>query len=247
MGWRRRAARMALLVIAVAGVLAWANREALLKGAGTFLLDPDAVAKADLAVVVRGDEIRFDRSLKAAALVRDGWTDRIYVSSALDDLAARNLAAKGAVLASAQDNIVSVLLQRGVPCARIAVDTSPPGGGTAGEMRRLRAFMLSSGVKSALLVTSWFHTRRVKRTAAAILPEFRLAVLAADDEDVARRWWRQRYVAQTVVEEYGKLMLAKLAINAGFGDDPPTEQAPGRVGQPVRCAGPAAGAPRAGD
>jgi hypothetical protein len=112
-------------------------------------------------------------------------------------------------------------------------------------MRRLRAFMTSRGLKSALLVTSWFHTRRVKRTAAAVLPGFRLAVLAADDEEVAQRWWRQRYVAQTVVEEYGKLALAKLAINPHFADDPPSEQPPGGLGPPAACAGASAGAPRA--
>jgi len=246
MGWRRRAARLALLTLAVGIVLAWIWRDALLRRAGTFLLDADAAAKADVVVVVRGDEIRFDRALKAAALVRDGWSDRIYVSSALADPAARVLAVKGVVLPSAQDDIVSVLVQRGVPCERITVDAGPPGGGTEGEMRRLRAFMTSRGLTSALLVTSWFHTRRVKRTAAAILPEFRRAVLAADDEDAAQHWWSQRYVAQTVVEEYGKLALAMLAITPRFADDPPSEQPPGRAGPPAQCAGAAAGAPGSG-
>jgi len=246
MGWRRRAARLAVLVLAIGGVLAWFNREALLRRTGTFLLRTDAVAKADVAVVVRGDEIRFDRAMKAAALVRDGWTDRIYVSSALADPPARALATKGVILPSAQDDIVSVLLQRGVPCERIVVDASPPGGGTEGEMRRLRAFMTSRGLTSALLVTSWFHTRRVKRTAAAILPEFRLAVLPADDEEAAQRWWRKRYVAQTVIEEYGKLMLAGLAIDPHFADDPPSEQPPGRLGPPAGCAGASVAAPSTG-
>jgi uncharacterized SAM-binding protein YcdF (DUF218 family) len=245
MGWGRRAARLALLVFAIGVGLAWLNREVLLRRTGTFLLAVDAVAKADVAVVVRGDEIRFDRAMKVAALVREGWTDRVYVSSALADPAARALAAKGVVLPSTQDDIVSVLMQRGVACERIVVDASPPGGGTEGEMRRLRAFMSSRGLKSALLVTSWFHTRRVKRSAAAILPEFRLAVLASDDEEVAQRWWRQRYVAQTVVEEYGKLMLAKLAISPHFADDPPSEQAPGGVGPPAQCAGADVGVPSA--
>jgi len=246
MGRRRRAALLALLVLAAAGALAWTNREALLRAAGTFLLDPDAVAKADIAVVMRGDETRFDRAVKAAALVRDGWTDRIYVSSALADLAARDLAARGVVLPSAQDAIVSVLTQRGVPCERIVVDASPPGGGTAGEMRRLRAFMTATGLKSALLVTSWFHTRRVKRTAAAVLPELRLAVLASDDDEVAQRWWRQRYVAQAVIEEYAKLVLTKLALDPRFGDDPPSPQPAGPPGPPARCAGAAPGSPRTG-
>ena len=229
----------------MAGVLAWIGRDALLKRAGSFLLDPDAVAKADVAVVVRGDEVRFDRAVKAAALVRDGWTDRIYVSSALDDLAARALARKGVVVAGGQDNIASVLVQQGVPCERILLDAGPPGGGTVGEMRRLRAFMRSNGLESALLVTSWFHTRRVKRTAAAILPGFRLAVLAADDEDAAQRWWRQRYVTQTVVEEYGKLLLSGLAINPSFGDDPPSAPPEMRPRPPAPCAGSSPAAPRA--
>ena len=184
MGWRRRAVRLALFVFVIAALLAWINREALLRGTGTFLLDPDAVAKADVAVVMRGDDIRFDRTVKAAALMRAGWTDRIYVSSALDDLAARDLAAKGVVLPSAQDNIVSVLVQRGVPCERIVVDAGPPGGGTAGEPRRLRAFCYQA-VEIRAAGHELVPYRRVKRTAAAILPEFRLAVVAADDEDVA--------------------------------------------------------------
>jgi uncharacterized SAM-binding protein YcdF (DUF218 family) len=245
MGWRRRAARLALLVLAIVCVLAWVNREALLRRAGMFLLEGDVAAKADVAVVVRGDEIRFDRALKAAGLFHDGFIDRIYVSSALDDLAARALADKAVRVASGQDNIVSVLVQQGVPCERIMVDGSMPGGGTDGEMRRLRAFMKSSGLTSALLVTSWFHAHRLKRTAAAVLPEFRIAVIAADPP-AAQDWWRRRYVAQTVFEEYVKLALSTMAITPGFSDDPPSGERMGPVRQPPQCAVAAPSAPPAG-
>ena len=243
MGWRRRAARLGVLAFAIACVLTWVNRENLLRRAGTFLLDQDGAAKADVAVVVRGDEIRFGRALKATALLRGGFTDRVYVSSALDDLAARTLADRGIAVSSGQDNIVGVLAQLGVPCEDIIMDASPPGGGTAGEMRRLRDFMKATGLKSALLVTSWFHTRRLKLTAAKILPEFQIAVVAADDAGAAQDWWRQRYVAQTVFEEYVKLLFFKLAITPGFSDDPPSGGAPGHLRQSPQCAATGPGSP----
>jgi uncharacterized SAM-binding protein YcdF (DUF218 family) len=220
----RRARRLgvALAAAAVLGVLAWIFRADLLSGAGAFLVREQAPSHAEVAVVIRGDETTFDRALKAAELFNAGLAAQVYVSSALDDLAAGGLRSRGVSLRSGRDRIVSVLAQRGVPCDRIVVDSAPPGGGTVGELRRVAAFVKSRGLASAILVTSWFHSRRVEAIAAGLLPQVAVRVVAARGEASERNWWRHRYVALTVAEEYLKLIAYELGIVPGFSDDPKT-------------------------
>jgi uncharacterized SAM-binding protein YcdF (DUF218 family) len=218
----RRARRLGLAVAAAAlvGVFGWFFREPLLAGAGAFLVRQDAPAKADIIVVVRGDEVFLDRTLKAAELFKAGLAPNIYVSSALDDEAASRLHDRGISLDSGQERIVYVLAQAGVPCAHIVVDSAASGGGTAGEMRRVRTFVKSRGAASVILVTSWFHSRRVGMIAASTLADVSVLVVAADSVATERNWWHHRFLAVTVVEEYFKLLLQTLAIAPRFDDDP---------------------------
>jgi uncharacterized SAM-binding protein YcdF (DUF218 family) len=232
---RARCLGLAIAAAAIIGLLGWISRETLLGGAGAFLLRQDAPSAADVIVVVRGDEVRFDRALKAAELFNAGLAPLVYVSSALDDLAAAALQARGISTASGQDKVVGVLVQRGVPCGRIAVDTGLPGGGTAGEMRRVGAFAKSRGIASAILVTSWFHSRRLRLVAETTLPDVRVRIVAADAQAAEHNWWRRRYLALTVAEEYLKLLSYKLGIAASFADDPRAGGTATYLEPPSRC------------
>jgi uncharacterized SAM-binding protein YcdF (DUF218 family) len=231
-----RAARIGCVAAAAASVclVLFASRGAVLRATGAFLLRQDPPSAADVIVVVRGDEVHFDRALKAVELFDEGFASRIYVSSALDDLAAAELRAHGVVAASARDNLVGVLVQRGVPCDRIVVDGGPPGGGTEGEMHRVRAFARARDLTSAILVTSWFHTRRVKAIARRVLGDFKLFIVAAD-ADSARDWWQRRYLALGVVDEYLKLIAYELGLAPRFADDPEAGDAAARLGPPSPC------------
>lgn len=220
----KRSAHVAL-IIAIGAVVVFGGyslRYRLLVAAGKFLERADAPFAADVIVVIRGDEVYFNRALTAARLFNQGLAPRVYVSSALDDLAAAALQARGVTMPKAQDNVASVLMQSHVACAQILLDHDEPGGGTAGELNRIKAMLTARGYSSAVLVTSWYHTRRLRLLANAAFGNAKIsfAVVAAEEPTNAASWWRRRYVAIAVLEEYVKLSMAWLPFQPRFGDDP---------------------------
>lgn len=216
--------RIAFIVALCAFILlaGYRFRNPILAAAGQFLDRTDSPFRADVVVVVRGDEVYYNRALRAAGLFDQGLAPQIYVSSALDDLAAYSLRGRGIVLNKAQDNIAAVLIQSHVPCGQILLDQSQPGGGTLGEINRLKEVMTTRGYSTALLVTSWYHSRRlralIKRSFADSGKSF--AIIASNELTNSTNWWLRRYVAIAVLEEYVKLFLEWLPFQLRFDDDP---------------------------
>jgi uncharacterized SAM-binding protein YcdF (DUF218 family) len=201
----------------------WMARAELLQRAGGGVLeDAAAPVPAELVMVLRGDEVEFARAQEGSRLLHQGFSNRIYVSSALDDRGALRLRGEGIDVASPQRRIVSVLRQAGVACDAILVDLAPPGGGTAGELRRLRRVMQARDLHSVVIATSWYHTHRSRLLAAAILAPTGIAatVVRAGHESDSAQWWRQRYLAVTVLEEFVKLALEGWIGSPAFADDP---------------------------
>ena len=213
---------VATVLVALLLVPLYAAREVALDTLGRTLVKSDAPSRVDILVVMRGDEIRFERALAVADLYSTGYARQIYVSSALNDAAGLALASRGASLPTAQENIARVLLQRGVPCGAIVLDGSPPGGGTLGEARRIVAFMSSRGLSSALIVTSWFHSRRTSWIVESVLGASGKhgLVVVASGEVGPHNWWVFRYDAIAVLEEFIKLALHVSIGWLKFRDDP---------------------------
>jgi uncharacterized SAM-binding protein YcdF (DUF218 family) len=234
----RRRALIAGIAIAAFVLALYLFRLPILTGLGRMLVAAAPPVHADVLVVLRGDETYFERTLTAASLFHTGYADRIYVSSALVDLATAGLRQHGLNMTSAQDNIVSILLQKNVPCDRIDVDASVPGGGTVGEARRLAAFMSQRKFSNALVVTSWFHTRRTSWIMNSVLGKSgkTAVVVVADGPIGPKNWWRYRYTSLTVLEEFIKLGFYAVGGGAEFVDDPPrTADQAGSAGTPMNC------------
>jgi uncharacterized SAM-binding protein YcdF (DUF218 family) len=237
-----RAGRLALIAAGIAGA-AFAviaiERVPIMVGAGSFLDVGAAPVKADLIVVLRGDETYFERALTAADLFRRGFAPYVYVSSALSDLAEAALAARGIRVSSPQQTMASVLMQSGIPCGRILLDRSPPGGGTVGELKRVRATLQARGLHSALVVTSWFHARRARLIAHRVIEQQGLSavILVANGETGPQNWWHYRYLAITVLEEYAKYLIQLFPGQLSFVDDPePTNRPKPQLQPPAPCA-----------
>lgn len=237
-----RAGRRFLLGAGLAGAVlaaAAAWHVPILIEAGSLLETHAAPVKSDLLVVVRGDETYFERALAAADLFRHEYASYVYVSSALSDLAEASLGARGVRVSSPQETIASVLMQSGVPCSRILLDRSPPGGGTVGEFKRVDAALRARGFRSVLIVTSWFHARRARVIARKVIGQegFSATVVAAASETGPRNWWHYRYLAITVLEEYAKLLMRLLPGRLEFYDDPgPENLTVSRLEPPSQCA-----------
>jgi uncharacterized SAM-binding protein YcdF (DUF218 family) len=195
---------------------------AALETIGNVLRHQDEAVASDMIVVIRGDEFEFRRTITAAELLRHGLAKRIYVSSALNDASGEALREQGVYLLTPQERIASILVKLGAPCEAIVLDRGPGGGGTVGEMHRIRNAMSRLEVRSVLLVTSWYHSGRVARLARNALGRANLEsrVIVAQDTAGPGNWWHQRYVSITVLEEIVKTVLGFLPATVSFADEP---------------------------
>lgn len=213
-----------LVVLFVASYACWYGREVILLNLGEFLFDAVGHEKSDVIVVLRGDR-NYARVLEAARLFQNGDSDCIYISTALVDEGNRKLKERGVELPSEQQRLKSILIQLGTPQEQIMLGYRVPGGGTLGEVKRIKAVMLERKFDKAIIVTSWWHTRRTNKICEEIFDgtDMRVyAVAARNDVSNPSNWWKYRYEALNVLEEFPKLLICCLLPSSSltFNDDP---------------------------
>ncbi|MBK8316636.1 MAG: YdcF family protein [Acidobacteria bacterium] len=154
------------------------------------LIRRDPVDKADLIVALGGDA-RCNRERRAVELYRQGLGSRVVVSGIQY--------AWGFHSADAAKRYVVSL---GVPESDVlAIREST---NTRSEARILRRMMQENGWKTAIIVTSPYHSRRAMYTFEKINPDYRF--ISSPYEPMAgdwqpERWWAHRmYVGLTVKE-----------------------------------------------
>jgi len=180
--------------------------------------------KSDVIVVLRGDR-NYNRTLEAARLFINGYADYIYISTELVDKSCRKLKEYGVELPSEQVRIRSILIQLGIPEEKILIGQREPGGGTQGEVQRIKAMMLESNFKKAIIVTNWWHTRRTHKFCQKVFDGTGIQVLvvaAKNDKSNPSNWFNYRYEALNVLEEFPKLLIYYFSpsSNLSFNDDP---------------------------
>ena len=175
----------------------------LLRAAGNWLcIRTPLPRKADLIYVYAGGE--FERTPHAAALFHKGIAPRVMTAG---ELKTDKLRALGLRYTDADVN-ARVLMKHGVPENRIIrVNT---GASTWDETRILHDYMKQRRLHSAILVTSNFHTRRVRMTACVV---FRGENVRLYYEPAPRpitnlgNWWKTEEDLITVNNEYLKLLF----------------------------------------
>ena len=161
----------------------------LVAKSATFLII-DQPEKSDAILVLAGETEQ--RPVRALELLKDGYGSRvvfdvpadpkIYGSSYLQ------LAHKWAAEQS-QASLLSVCPIHGLSTKAESFEA----------IDCLRKF----GVKSVLLVTSDFHTRRARSIFRKDNPEWTFSVAAAyDDTQFGTQWWKHRQWAKTNVDEW---------------------------------------------
>ena len=223
---RKSVLRVLFIFLAVTGILAlYTNREFILRRTGQFLVSADTgLEKSDVIVILRDDK-KYTRVLDAWEIFKKGYANRVFISTALTDGYITEMKKTGVILPSAQENIYSILVQLGVPENRILLDVQPPGGGTKGELCRIRNMMKARRYKSCIIVTDWYHTRRTRLLCDKIFSDsgikFQISTgphgLSSPDN-----WWKYRYEAVDALEEFPKLALFYLSdiLRLKFKDDP---------------------------
>src|ERR1700722_9635345 len=139
--------------------------------AATWLVVEDPLKHAPSAVVF-GGKTPF-RAMEAAKLYRDGWTREIWLTEA--GLSADDVALTRLGVDRPQEYVYNrqVLERLGVPTGAVRV-LEGRNRNTADEVRTIAQALSESGADRVILVTSSYHTRRVRalwRAVAGNRPE----------------------------------------------------------------------------
>lgn len=178
-----------------------AARSLWLRAAGSFLVNADAPARADMIVVLAGDQFG-NRILKACELMREGYAPKALVSGPCCTYGRPE-----------SEPAIEFAVRNGCPAERLisfpldANNTIEEADKTVREMRRL-------GVRKFLAVTNNYHTRRTRKAYARFAPADDFRVIAAPDKYFEPDgWWEARQSQKIFFLEWSKT----LATWAGMG------------------------------
>ena len=159
-----------------------------------------APARADLIYVFAGGE--WERPQYGARLFRAGHAPRMLTAG---ELKTDKLLALGIRYSEADVN-KKVLTDHGVPASR--VDDIDRGSSTWDEVHILYDYMQKHRMKSAILVTSNFHTRRVRKVARKVFRGTGITIVVTSPPHSTTNldaWWGTERDFLTVFNEYLKL------------------------------------------
>ena len=196
----KRFARRLLLVVVllcVWAVVAW--------GAARFLIVETPLIRADMIVVLSGSAVYKERTERAAEYYRQGLSGRILLTN--DNLRGEWSSAEQRnpfFYERARDN----LLRLGVPAERVAV-LHKPVTGTYDEAVALKEYAVANNLRSLLVVTSAYHSRRALWTLSRVFAgtgiEIGLQSVETGEQTPAPlTWWWHLRGWQMVGGEYVK-------------------------------------------
>jgi uncharacterized SAM-binding protein YcdF (DUF218 family) len=199
----RRLAAAALLALAVWPFAAWVAARALIVGC--------ELERADAVVVLAGSSTYRERARHAAGIYARGRAPLVLLT---DDGQRSGWSAEKQTNPLFHERAAEELLKSGVPAERIRV---LPGvvTSTHDEALRVREFAQSEGLRSLLVVTAAYQSRRARWTMERVLGAsgVRVGVDApppGEESPPASRWWLRGLGWRLVPGEYAKLIYYAL-------------------------------------
>jgi uncharacterized SAM-binding protein YcdF (DUF218 family) len=179
-----------LVVLAAAGTFAF-------RGLGSWLVREDPLVGADVIVVLSGSMP--SRAEEEARLFRANYAPEVWVSRPTSPAA--SLAALGISYAGEETYNREILVRLGVPVNCIHIFPEPIVD-TEQEVREIARGLREQNKRSAIIVTSPEHTRRVKALWRRLAGGNLRAILHAAPEDPFNiHWWRNTQDAFAVMRE----------------------------------------------
>jgi uncharacterized SAM-binding protein YcdF (DUF218 family) len=206
----RRSLRLLALVVALA-LAAGALLPAGLGTLGRWLVVADSLEKAAAVVVLTG-EMPF-RAMEGAALYREGWAPEVWLTLPERSVTEAALSRLGIETLREHEFSRKVLVRSGVPDSAVRL---LDGGvvNTVDEVRVIARELERIGAERVIIVTSRFHTRRVRATWRALVGDSPRAMVrpARDDQYHPDGWWRSTRDVLAVSRE----IFALVNVWAGF-------------------------------
>lgn len=182
----KRIAALAVVVVATVAIAA---------NAGRFLVIED-LRKSDVILVLDGETDR--RPARGLELLRQGYAPHLILDSAQH---ARLYRATGPQLAQQFLADLPPQVARATSVCQVAARS------TKQEAQQAARCLDVAGVRSVLLVTSDYHTRRARAIFQHELPNRQFAIAAATDSaEFGTAWWRHRQWAKRAFEEWLRLL-----------------------------------------
>lgn len=198
---RNRLRNYSLLTVLALALAAWFSHGLWLPWFGHALIRDDGPAKAEIAVVLAGDNSG-RRVEKGAQLVRAGYVPAVLVSGPLYyDVHECDVA-------------IAFAVHKGYPASWF-IPLPNSSHSTREEVAAILQELGRRGIHSFLLVTSNYHTARAARIYRAAIQArgggFEMRVVAAPDENFQEgSWWRNREAQKTVFFEWTKTLATAL-------------------------------------
>ncbi|MGD0955281.1 MAG: YdcF family protein [Candidatus Acidiferrales bacterium] len=174
-------------------------------GVGRWLVREDPLAQADIIVVLSGTMPA--RAEEAAEIFRTGYARDVWITR--PDSPASELGDMGIHYVGEEEYSRQVLIRAGVPPEAIRILPDPVID-TKQEIDEVTLRMGLEGLRSAIIVTSPQHTRRVKALWRKLAGGELAAIVRSAPQDGfdANHWWRNTRDAFSVVREMMGLLNA---------------------------------------
>ena len=183
----------------------------ILDSIGRWLVTEDPLRQAR-AIVVLGGQLPF-RAMEGGTIYQSGWAPEVWLTRGgiyEEDLA---LARLGIAHTPEYEYSRQVLEHVGVPASAIRI-LDGPNFSTADEVRTIARQLQAAGGGRVILITSKFHSRRVRATWHRIVGRNPEAAVRYTNDDPSRpeRWWTNTEDARAVARE----VFGLLNLWAGF-------------------------------
>lgn len=206
-----------LLAFLVFCLLLYAVRHPVLRFAAESWVVEDPLDKADVLIVLSGDNFYADRATRAAELFREGKASLVVASG-------QRLRPNAGVAELMEHD----LIERGVPKEKI-LRFANDGDSTEEEAEALAKLAKSRNWRKTIVVTSNYHTRRARYIFHRVFPQdIEVRVASARDGDFdPEHWWEKRKSSKEFVREIAGMAVAVWELRGGSEK---SEQTQGIVG-----------------
>ncbi len=187
--------------ILVLGLLLYLLRAPLLRGLGQYLNYQQELTQVELMVVLAGSPL--DRGAEGARLYEAGWARQIVTTGGQ---VPHDFAILGLDMMEC-DLTARYMIQQGVPIE--SIDRIRYGSSTLEESDTILHYCLERQISSVMIVSSEFHTRRIKRFFQAKFEQAGIDIIirgAPSSRFDIDRWWENEYGLLAVNNEYVKLL-----------------------------------------
>lgn len=179
---KRRLAVIAVLSIVLTALLAASFYRQIFTVAGQYLVLKDTLVKSDAILVLSGEDADGVRTRMAVELYKQGWANKVVLSGARDAFSHYE-----------SDFMGPIALASGVPKKDLLI-LNHRAKSTFEEATAVVPEMERDGIRSIILVSSNFHTRRAKRYFQQVCGD-RIRVIAYPSENEyfsPSTWWLTR-------------------------------------------------------